>query len=235
MNVPIRELDYLLSIKLGDPVLDNGDGEVFDLIERFAYLEKAYNKTVRLLRVAMGIYAPIFAKKKYTKKIIFTKGESEFDLDSYSEIEQVYVSYSLGNGKGSTALAMRSSEDSYLSTKYGLNSQKTPSFTEKIIYYTIVDDKIKLLPEASSNGSNGYYSDATVLYLNDGIKVANVNSNLPIERNYIDLVLNFACVEGMLDINRNDKANAFLDDAFAQIKLLQQLALNKKREVGVSK
>lgn len=231
MLTDIKSLDIELSIKVGDYVGDNGDGNLFSQNMRLKYLERAYNKTIRLLSLAMDKYAPEFARRYYTK--LFMKSDiknSEIEFtEGYSVIEQVTVSVIIpgGNGKAETISAMKSDNDIYLTTKAGLNTQRKPSLENKLVYYSIVNNKIVLLPQVE-------YQSCEILYKKDGEKISSINDKIPLETNYTDLILSFAAAEAMVDLGRGDKANAFYDDAYSQVKLLQQIALVKKREAGNS-
>ena len=231
MLVDIKTLDTELSIKIGDYVSDNGDGELFTQATRLKYLERSYNKTIRLLNLAMDKYAPEFAKRVYTKKITKPElGTGEIDFnESYSSIEQLIVEYTVPDtGKGTVAVAMKSEYTTYLTTAFGINAQKRPDLKSGLIYYSVVNNKIVLLP------SYDKYLSCEILYKKAGEKIGTINDKIPFEINYADLLLSFASAEAMVDLGRNDKANAFFDDAYSQIKLLQSIALTKKREAGNS-
>lgn len=230
MLINTRYLDTQLSIKIGDYVSDNGDGELFTQNQRLKYIERAYNKTIRLLSLAMERYAPDFAKRFYTKTFEeneINQGEISF-TEGYSIIEQVIATITVDNGKSEVVIVMKSDNNTFLTTNMGLNAQKRPSVANKNIYYSIVNDKIVLLPTTAT------YNNCTILYRKDGEKIESVNQELPFDISYTDLVLSFASAEAMVDLGRGDKANAFFDDAYSQIKLLQQIALLKKREAGNS-
>lgn len=225
----VKDLDTQLSLKIGDYVNDNGDGLIFTQLARLNYLEKAYNKTVRLLNISMEKYAPQFAKRHYLiniDNIINSKVRIE---NGYSKISQIVVHYDNEEGQQYTTFAAKLDEESFLATKYKLNDQRSPDFKEKIIYYSVINDEIHFLPE-----SDNYfiYRKVNILFLKDGIEIKSVNDEISLEKNYIDLILSFAAAEAMVDLGRGDKANAFYDDAYSQIKLLQQLALVKKKEAG---
>ena len=229
MLYKVRDLDTQLSLKIGDYVNDNGDGLIFTQLARLNYLEKAYNKTVRLLNISMEKYAPQFAKRHYLISVGITKSKAKID-NGYSKINQIVVHYQSEDKQEYTTFAAKLDEESFLATKYKLNDQRSPDFKDKIIYYSVINDEIHFLPE--DNNSNYEYIRASILFLKDGVEIKSVNDEIALEKNYIDLILSFASAEAMVDLGRGDKANAFYDDAYSQIKLLQQLALVKKKEAG---
>lgn len=225
----VKDLDNQLSIKIGDFTRDNGDGILFTGPQRLKYLERAYNKTVRLLNISMEKYAPQFTKRHYELKLNVENNQVTFN-EGYSKINQIVVIYENEDDQREyKTFVSKLEEESYLATKYKLNEQRQPSFESKIIYYSIINDKINLLPEAIFPYN---YKNITILYNKDGIEIDSINDKIALEKGYIDLVLSFAAGEAMVDLGRGDKANAFFDDAYSQIKILQQLALVKKREAG---
>lgn len=231
MLVDIKTLDTELSIKIGDYVSDNGDGELFTQATRLKYIERAYNKTIRLLNLAMDKYAPEFAKRVYTKKFNQQQiGTGEIDFgESYSSIEQIIVEYTVPDtNKATVTVAMKSEYTTYLTTAFGINAQKRPDLRSGLIYYSVVNNKIVLLPTYDK------YLSCEILYKKAGEKIETINDKVPFETNYTDLLLSFASAEAMTDLGRADKAGAFYDDAYSQIKLLQTIALTKKREAGNS-
>jgi hypothetical protein len=228
MLTEVKSLDTELSIKIGDYVSDNGDGELFTQATRLKYIERAYNKTTRLLNLAMDKYAPEFAKRVYTLEFKNVKNGEIIFSSGYSTIEQVVVAYKIPDTqKGTVSVAMKSENTTYLTTAYGINAQKRPDIKNGLIYYSIVNNKILLLPVYD-------YDTCNILYRKDGEKIEDINAKIPFETNYIDLLLSFAAAEAMVDLGRGDKANAFYDDAYSQIKLLQTIAMTKKREAGNS-
>ena len=58
--VKVKDLAIELSIKLGDPRKDDGDGGLFFSVDRLSYLGRAYGKLIRTLSMAMRGYRPGF-------------------------------------------------------------------------------------------------------------------------------------------------------------------------------
>lgn len=228
--VEVRFLDTILSSKIGDTVNDNGDGILFKQSQRIEYIERAFNKTIRLIKLAMQKYAPMFVKRYYIKNFSesdIATGEINFQ-DDFSTIEQIKVTVTGREENGDyTTIAMRLEEAKYISAQ--ILETRNPSFEDKTIYYSFINDKIVFLP---SPNVSYRYTNASILFTADGIKIKSINDKLPIELSYVDLLLSFAAAEAMVDLGRGDKAGVFYDDAYSQIKILQSIAMLKEQKKG---
>lgn len=60
----ITDLDQELSLKIGDFKSDEGDGVIYDFEDRIKYLERAYSKMRRFIRLLMRDYQPDFNQKR---------------------------------------------------------------------------------------------------------------------------------------------------------------------------
>lgn len=238
--ITVKELDYSLSLKLGDPVADNGDGAIFDFEDRVKYLERAYARLIRILPKLMGTSTPMFASKKelieQTVKDSEKSGKGIKIYDgsgkeiSIEEVEELYVK--IVSTAGSSASSSSSSTptvydgaatyiepDKYLSVKNGKNDQYSPSVANGKIFYTFLNDSIYLLPEVT----NQKYSEIAIVFRKDS-PTLKIDSNVPIPYEYVDLLITFAANEGMQDIARSDKVNIYTGDLSGQLNILKGYA-----------
>lgn len=232
--IKIEDLDYVLSLKIGDPVSDMGDGKIFDFDDRLKYLERAYARLLRILPKLMGKETPTFAK---TKNIVLQSitdgmqvlgdaievkdGTERIVLD---DIEELYVQIQNArttDDRSSTSAvssikAIFIDPDKYLSVKNGNNDQYTPSVSK--VFYTFFNDLIYLLPRFSSNTNK--YTQIELTYKKDA-PTLNRESEIPMSREYVDILVVMAANEAMQDIARGDKVNLYTGDLSGQLAILK--------------
>ena len=157
------------------------------------------------------------------------KSKSQFDIPSFISVDEVYVSYTVGNKTETKIQASGLTEDRYLSTQMGTNQIKQPSFDNKQIYYCLLDGKLTLLPEATNTN---YYTDIKALFVEDFAAFTNT-TNIPITREYKDLLITLAALEAMTDIGRGDKVNLMRAEVNDNFRLFAAYATDRKNREGV--
>lgn len=230
----VKDLDYELSVKIGDPVVDNGEGETFSKEDRINYLRNAWSRLSRLLRVLMRDYQPEFNKQR--KVYTFNnagKQTWEFPLPSFIEIDDVFMTAKYKE-PGKSELVTKTKQcskfpaTSYLSKKNGINDVSTPKWSDDQYYYTILNNKMVFLPQ----NADGIIMSFEMVYLPDLDKWED-ESEIPITREYLDLLLDLATIFAMQDIARLDKVNAITSSAYDNLKILAQWATARKNSEGV--
>lgn len=231
--IELKELDYSLSLKIGDPTNDNGDGGIFDASDRVKYLERAYSRLSRILPKLMGKETPMFASvKSFVTQAITSDTEVRGDAIKVKEngkevlveeVEELYVK--VVNIKGTsrdtndtekTVKAIHISCDKYISVKNGENDQYTPA-TDKV-YYTFLDNSIYLLPRFETNTFK--YSELQIVYKKDSPSFT-MESLVPITNEYADILIVMAANEAMQDIARGDKVSLYTGDLSGQLAILK--------------
>lgn len=218
----LGELSKILALKLGDPVIEpDSDGAIFSSEMRKRYIERAYSKTVRMLKLVMKKYAPEFAKSLKVHKQVLkddekTGEEIEIKIDenliSVEEVKEVYVTLKNGNGYFASYI----SPSKYLSVKYHNNATYVPNLEKGDIYYTVISGKIYLLPISE----NKEYKQIEVVLSTNTFKYGNNDDELPLDTNYIDILITAAAIEGMEDLGRADKHQLYTATLAGQIQII---------------
>jgi len=139
------------------------------------------------------------------------------------------VSYRTNEKTYSKVQASELSEDRYLSAQMGVSQIKKPSFSNKQIYYCLLDGKLTLLPEATDKN---YYTDIKALFVEDFTTFTN-ETDIPITREYKDLLITLAAQEAMTDIGRGDKVQIMRAEANDNFRLFAAYATDRKNREGV--
>jgi len=169
----LKDLDYALSLKIGDPTPENGDGQIFTKDRRIGYLERGYARMIRILPKIMKEFCPQFARIKTNYSVIFDKlaedGKSHYqgytdaemksakegtsivlkykgELVPYQKIHQLRITTKkkLAPTSTITAFATYVDPESYLSGKFGNKDMYKP--TPQTPYWTLLSNSIFLLP-----------------------------------------------------------------------------------------
>lgn len=156
------------------------------------------------------------------------KSKSQFDLPSFIDVDEVYVTYRHNNKTYSNIPAMKLAEDRYLDALNKQNDITEPSFADKQIYYSLIDDKLTLLPQATTTD---YYTNIQVLYIED-FESFNQNTDIPITREFKDLLITLAATEAMIDIARGDKVQLMKVETNDNFRLLGAYATDRKNREG---
>lgn len=229
MSITIKELDTTLSLKLGDPVTDNGDGAIFHWDMRVKYLERAYGRLLRTLPKLMRAKTPLFAQSRQVASKTLTETTEKsgtninlIDSDKNNividEVTELYTT-STGEGKTHTKKATFIDSDKYLSVLNGENTLYTPSVDKP--YYTFLDNAIYLLPVFPND--DFIYSKISLVFKQDSIKFTETTV-VPIPNEYVDLLIINAANEGMQDLARADKVQLYTGDINNQLSILKGFA-----------
>lgn len=168
----LSELDYALSIKIGDPVSENGDGVTFHREDRVKYIERAYSRMLRVLPKLMKEYCPTFANSKSTLDINFHNagylsyfGYTQDEADQFKLGKNFYLKSNdtlkttipfkkiheirlrikkLAENSLTYSFASYLDPNLYMTVKHG-NSDMYTATPEKT-FYTVMDEKIFFLP-----------------------------------------------------------------------------------------
>lgn len=217
----VRELDNRLALKLGDPVTNNGAGELFDLEQRVNYLSRAYGRLVRTLKHIMGSYAPQFADTvKYIEKPVGLSNkqwhEVSFNEDKIylDKIEEAYFVFDEGEIKKKSIINIPSNK--WLSTINGENDLQKPDINKGIIYGTIIDNVYCIIPKVEAPIRVEMLYKSSTKYFDSN----NMDEKINISSEYLDMLLTMAAAEGMADAARSDKFQMFVADVNNQITAL---------------
>lgn len=157
------------------------------------------------------------------------RAKSQFSMPPFIEVDEVYVSYIYKNKTYSNIPASKLNENRYLDALMQQNTQKEPSFEKKQIYYSLLDGKLTLLPEATTVN---YYTEVKALFIEDFSEFQNKDTDIPITREYKDLLITLAATEAMIDLGRTDKVNLMKAEANDSFRLLGAYATDRKNREG---
>jgi hypothetical protein len=228
--IPVKTLDYELSVKIGDPKEDNGDGTLFHAINRLKYLKRAYGKLIRLLDLSMRKYKPNFS----SPTVIFKKDLSKVDIrelakgisfsTQFKVIDEVIIKY-----KTKWLQPSSLEPNHYLKTKYGLDEINKPSVEDgkENLFYSIIDNKIFILPEVEG------YVEINAIGTEDFDEIS-LDTDLPITNDYADLFISLAAAEAMTDLPHPQKVQLYRQEVVDQISVLAAYTQIKERREGES-
>ena len=156
------------------------------------------------------------------------------DLD-YIKIHEVSVSgkhkkTSGGNLIPYNVMAIPIDSDKYLSVATGVNTILTPNTTDPKIYYTIINNWFYFLPMPSALTLTLVHM--RLLFLPD-LEKLDFDDDIPITREYLDLLIELAASMGMADIARTDKVNLFRNSVYTDLEILAQYSALQKQQEGV--
>lgn len=190
----LSELDYALSLKIGDPVLQNDDGKNFHKDVRVKYIERAYARMLRILPKLMKEHCPTFANNKLTTYVEFDdsyasygysseelalfKGGNEIYFREYlskrelpfKKIHQLRVTVTkiIGEQENYYNFATYIDPDKFMNVQYAQSDLYTPS--PRNTFYTILNERVHLLPLFEKfrvdlpGAVGGIYTDGTMGY-----------------------------------------------------------------------
>ena len=237
--VTVDEIDKSLSLKVGDYIDNNEDGNLFSWENRLRYIRRAYGRMIRAIRTLMKQYSPNFAisKKYYSQLLTDSSMKRGLGIEILNEsnnvitIEEIYELFI--NVKNSVSLELPAvpetedtsiyigtvryiTPDKYLSTKYQENDMYN---TKDEYFYTILENKIYLLPILT----NKQYYKVELICLED-VPELNKNDELNIPNSYIDLLVAMAALEAMEDLGRSDKVQLYTSEINNQLSILKGYA-----------
>jgi len=222
----VKDIAEELSIKIGDPRNDGGDGSIFYSKDRLRYISRSYGKLIRILSMAMRKYKPGFVLplepfdtkydgKQFTNPVSFT--------NSFIEIEEVVVRI---NDKTTRVLASKLDPKNYNQVKYGLDPINQPSFEKKNIFYSVINNKLYLLPES------GNYLEVNAMGVADLPLEITGDTELPIDKVYADLLITLAAIEAMNDLPHPQKVTLYRQELLDQISVITAYTNLMERREG---
>ena len=236
--ITILEADQSLSLKIGDPVNENGDGKqsLFDFEDRLRYLRRGYARLLRNLRILMREFAPTFANSREVieqeidddtqKSGVGIELKRDTTVITVEKIDELFVTTTATSTEASPIQATYISPDKYLSVK---NQGNDMYDTTKGIFYTILSNKIYLLPILTI--TTKFYSKVDAMILEDAITF-DKDDTLSIPNDYVDLFITMAASEAMQDIARSDKVSLYANDINNQLSMLKAYADLKQQLKG---
>jgi len=240
----IKDLDVSLSLKLGDVVsIERADGKIFDYKLRLGYLQRAVAKLYRDLPLLMSTYAPLFAQnfvpfeqtltdenglKDSIVTIEYKDGEGETVSQTLETVSELFPTFEKGNAKPVTIKAAYAKPDKYLSMLFDQDDASDASFDKKKLFYTIMDNKVYLIPKATDEHK---YTKISLVFKKD-LETITGDTELNIGKDYEDLLLSMSALEGMQDIARSDKVQLYTNEVNSQLKILQGYASYKIQKEG---
>jgi hypothetical protein len=240
--IPIKDIDVALALKLGDPAIDtgNGDGNIFTRENRLHYISRAYGKLLRIVTKLMDGNLPFWAKQKVLHSINGVQYDGK-DIDlglSVREIESVFVSYNAGTLPSKPNIlvctnvqATYKRPEEYLNILHGVNTITTPSFVDKKIFFTFLNNSLQLLPIHSILNNENHYYAVQYICLPD-TAVYGIDDKLPITYDYLDILINLAAIEGSMDIANQVKYQLYQSEVNGQLQILSQYSQIEKQEKG---
>lgn len=224
--IKVIDIDYDLSLKLGDPRDDLGDGKIFTRQDRLKYLTRAYGRLHRILEKATREYQPLFVRMRKHTVIELVDDQKrgwriEFK-DTVRKIDELYVECT--NNKIYQCAYV--DEQNYITATLGLNELYYPNYDKGKIFYSYFRNAVQLIPQ-KDNG----YSKLHIVYQID-IPELNIDSTIEISNDYRDLLIVMAAKEGMEDIARSDKVQLYRADINEQLQLLGLAASLEERNEG---
>lgn len=228
----VNDLVIQLSYKIGDPQLDGGDGEVYTSKLKINYIESAYNKLMRTLPMLMRKYSPRFTKNIFIHSTNIDSDVFNIVVGNKTQwIEKIYdmfVVFDDGGHASKKVKATYKEPTEYLSIKNNA-SPIVASYEDSNIIYTIINNKVRLLPAYSEK--TPYKSVDLLFNINtkQGFKSDDVISIPP---EYVDLLIAIASSEAMQDIGRQDKVALYNAEVSFYYNILSSYSQLKEKYEG---
>ena len=230
--IKVKDLAIELSIKLGDPRTDAGDGTLFYSEDRLRYLSRGYGKLVRTLSMAMRKYKPGFVlplipfnKKPSLTQLYLSLGPHTFEKP-FIIIEEVIMTIA-GSGKtpGKQILASRLAATNYNQVRFGLD--ETNKASKDNIFYTVMNNQLYILPDEADS----HYTAIDAMGIED-IEVFKIEDNVPIDRTYVDMLITFAAIEAMNDLPNSQKVQLYRGELIDQVSVIANYTNLMERNEG---
>lgn len=141
--------------------------------------------------------------------------KSSFEIPSFRQVDEVYVMTNQVKDKYIKASYRNVQE--FWNLRHSENDINKPSFADNRFYYTFLEGKIHLLPEA--NKDKEFYWSVQVVYQPD-VTEFNIDSKLPINSDYKDILLSMAAMFAMQDTSNSEKVALYRSDIQEQLQAL---------------
>ena len=240
--IKVKDLAIELSIKLGDSRRDNGDGILFWSEDRLRYIERGYAKLIRTLSMAMRKYKPQFVLPLvpfevldigtgFPNPIKFKRPLSNDNMPFIS-LTEVIVGFLKSGGVGyDYKTASYLDPANYNQARFGLDEINKPS--QENILYTTINNGLYLLPEHSGSVkyariyAMGIEDLASLTYTKN-----NIDTEIPIDRTYADMIITFAAIEAMSDLPNSGKVNLYRQELIDQVSVAANYTNLMERNEG---
>ena len=229
--IKVKDLAIELSIKLGDPRTDAGDGTLFYSEDRLRYLSRGYGKLVRTLSMAMRKYKPGFVLPLVP---FFMKAAADEDYlplgphtfkDPFVAIEEVIMTIKPKSGKNEQKLASKLDAKNYNQVRFDLDETNKASADN--IYYTVMNNKLYILPDKADS----HYAAIDAMGVKD-ISVLKLDDEVPIDRTYVDMLITFAAIEAMNDLPNAQKVQLYRGELIDQVSVIANYTNLMERNEG---
>ena len=220
----VKDIAKELSIKIGDP-RDDGDGIIFFREDRLRYISRSYGKLIRILSMAMRKYKPGFVLPLEPFDLVAGKGES---ITSPVPFKTPFISMEEVIIKTGSKRIVASSLDpkNYNQAKYGLNEVNKPDISKDSVFYSVINNKLYLLPE------DGKYTEVNAMGVADLPPELTVDTELPIDKVYADLLITLAAIEAMNDLPHPQKVQLYRQELLDQISVITAYTNLMERREG---
>jgi len=220
----VKDIAKELSIKVGDP-RDDGDGTIFFREDRLRYISRSYGKLIRILSMAMRKYKPGFV---LPLELFNLKADKEETIKSPVPFKTSFISIEEVIVKVGTKRIIASNLDpkNYNQAKYGLNEINKPDITKDSVFYSVINNKLYLLPE------DGKYTEVNAMAIADLPSELTVDTELPIDKIYADLLITLAAIEAMNDLPHPQKVSLYRQELLDQISVITAYTNLMERREG---
>lgn len=211
-----------LAYKLQDPVsAGTANGVRLSADERLQYILRAYR---RLLRSVTLLY-PELIQTLFNKFYEYATGTSssigEITPSNSSEVFEVQIKRSVDNNYQRARFI---NQEEYIDIANGLNKFFVPDLDNQIYFWTMLDQKIKILPSTTYQYQIMIRRDTAALLASGGY---NGSYDLDIPTEFIDIILSAACAEAYLDVGESNLVQAYRQDVNEQLTVL---AIKKEKK-----
>lgn len=224
--IKVKDLAIELSIKVGDPRQDNGDGSLFFKEDRIRYIQRAYGKLTRTLEMAMRDYKPQFVlplepASIQESKIVDKASPYAFNANIIS-VEEVVVKRKEGT-KTISLMASKLNPKNYNQVKFGLDEINKASADN--IFYFFMNGVLYLLPDDKK------YVALDAMIVQDLVNIT-ADTILPIDNVYSDLLITLGAIEAMNDLPNPQKVQLYRTELVDHISVLASYANLMERSEG---
>lgn len=211
----LNQLSKDLAYKLQDPVINGAtiDGKRITKDERLGYILRAYR---RMIRIITSTYPQLLSKLSHLLfSNISINSNAAGIITSTFEFAEVYELYCKEPTHEAYTRAIPLKPDEFLAVKHGENAFYTPDLNTKTYYWSIIDNKVNILPEITWNCNIQYRKPANPNLTYNG------SEDLSIPSEFIDILLSLACAEAYMDIGQADLVTMYTNDVNLQLGLLR--------------
>lgn len=216
----LEELSKTLAAKLGDTVTDGAsDGQKYHSATRCAYISRAYQKLIKTLE-SVGVKVFNYLPDYYVTKDYEVGDVKEVIVNTTNRIQSVY--YSTDERHNEYTQASKIFPAYYEKAKKGDDPNYVPSETN--ILWTIIDGKIKFLPEDAE------ITRVRTLAINDFAQFVIDKNDIVIPNNLEGLLILYAALEAHSDRGATAKYELTQKSIEQEIMLIKVANENDKIE-----